>query len=275
MLIRPTHDAASGHQYGGNPIEPCAVTFLNGEKPRLKLMAFVKASIKRSLGYLWPADLVNQILFETQSSAKHFKSWLLHRSKFRGKKDLKLNVGCGANVASGYINVDLDGPEEVFRWDCRRGLPFDDNSTAFIFAEHVFEHLDADSGARFLLECKRCLHAGGIVRIVVPDAGRYLELYRGDWSGFVPVRPLTEEGGKYRDIWLNKVYRTKMEFINEVFRQGAEHKYAYDGDTLIMRLKDAGFTQVIRQSYGVSIRNEAPLDTEARSYESLYVEGVK
>jgi predicted SAM-dependent methyltransferase len=154
-------------------------------------------------------------------------------------------------------------------------MPFDDESVELIFAEHVFEHLAPDAGEKFLSECKRCLRSEGILRIVVPDAGRYLQLYQGDWSGFVPVRPLIEDHGKYRDAWLDRVYSTKMEFINEVFRQGVEHKYAYDADTLMMRLRDAGFARVIHQSYGVSAAGGTPLDTESRGGESLYVEGIK
>jgi predicted SAM-dependent methyltransferase len=154
-------------------------------------------------------------------------------------------------------------------------MPFDNESVEAIFAEHVFEHLNPVMGAGFLSECHRCLQPGGIVRIVVPDAGRYLQLYPGDWSGFVLVRPLVEENGHYRDFWLDRVYRTKMELINEVFRQGTEHKYAYDAETLSMKLRDAGFARVLQQSYGVSARRETPLDTKARAGESLYVEGIK
>jgi predicted SAM-dependent methyltransferase len=238
-------------------------------------MALGKQALKECLSRIWPQDLVSQSFFETRATITHFRSWLWDRAKFRGKKNLKLNIGCGANVAVGWVNIDLSGPPEVFRWDCRRGMPFDDESVDSIFAEHVFEHLDAVTGLQFLTECKRCLQSGGIVRIVVPDVGRYLSLYQGDWSAFVPVRPLILENGKYRDFWLNRTYRTKMEFINEIFRQGTEHKYAYDADTLIMRFGDAGFSRVVQQSYGVTAMGESPLDTQARSGESLYVEGIK
>jgi predicted SAM-dependent methyltransferase len=234
-----------------------------------------KNFIKESALRIWPKDLVAQASYETKAAAKHFKSWLFDRSKFRGKKNLKLNVGCGANVASGWVNIDLDGPAGVFRWDCRRGMPFDDESVESIFAEHVFEHLDPAAGTSFLSECKRCLRSGGVVRIVVPDAGKYLRLYQGDWSGFIPVRPLIEDNGNYRDSWLDRVYRTKMEFINEIFRQGGEHKYAYDADTLIMKMRDVGFAQVIQQSYGMSAASGKPLDTLSRGAESLYIEGIK
>jgi predicted SAM-dependent methyltransferase len=238
-------------------------------------MALGKQALKGFLSRIWPSDLVAQASFETRATIRHFRTWLWDRSKFRGKTNLKLNIGCGANIAAGWINIDLDGPPEVFRWDCRRGMPFDNESVDSIFAEHVFEHLDPVTGLKFLAECDRCLRSGGVVRIVVPDAGRYLRLYQCDWSAFAPLRPLVEENGLYRDFWLNRSYRTKMEFINEIFRQGAEHKYAYDVETLMMRFRDAGFVRVIQQSYGVSATGESPLDTKARSGESLYVEGVK
>ena len=66
-----------------------------------------------------------------------------------------------------------------------------------------------------------------------------------------------------------------MEFINEVFRQGSEHKYAYDAETLMMRLRDAGFVQVVQQSFGVSASSASPIDTVERRGESLYVEAIR
>jgi predicted SAM-dependent methyltransferase len=231
--------------------------------------------MKSLLLNLLPREVYSHIRYEVKSSAQHFKTWLIGRSKFRGRTHLKLNIGCGPNVVADWINIDVDGPSEVFRWDCRRGLPFDAGSVDLIFAEHVFEHLDPESGTKFLSECHRCLSAGGIVRIVVPDAGRYLELYSEPWSAMEPIRPLIKENGKYRDYWLNTTYRTKMEFINEIFRQGGQHKYAYDAETLIMRFRDAGFTNVKQQQFGVSEDNRPPLDTQMRRNESLYVEGIR
>ena len=153
-------------------------------------------------------------------------------------------------------------------------MPFDDGAVETIFSEHFFEHIDPAAAARFLSECHRCLQPGGVVRIVVPDAEKYLRLYSGDWSGYVPIRPLIEENGKYRDYWLRELYTTKMELINAVFRQWTEHKFAYDAETLMLRMRDAGFGQVIHQSYGVSYANVL-LDSAERASESLYVEGVK
>jgi predicted SAM-dependent methyltransferase len=222
---------------------------------------------------IWPPDLVTQVTFETKASVIHFRSWLFQRSKFRGQKHLKLNIGCGPKTVTDWVNIDLGG-SGVFPWDCRRTMPFDDGAVESIFSEHCFEHIDQAASARFLSECHRCLQPGGVVRIVVPDAGKYLRLYSGDWNGFVPVRPLIEENGKYRDYWMRELHTTKMEFINAVFRQWTEHKFAYDAETLMLRMREAGFGQVIHQSFGVSAGNVL-LDSEERASESLYVEGVK
>lgn len=103
----------------------------------------------------------------------------------------------------------------------------------------------------------------------------YLRLYQGDWADLVSARPLVERKEGYREFWLKHVYRTKMELINEVFRQGTQHRYAYDADTLVMEMRDAGFGRVIHQSFGISEAGHLPLDSPLRRSESLYVEEIK
>jgi len=44
-----------------------------------------------------------------------------------------------------------------------------------------------------------------------------------------------------------------MQFMNAIFRQRAEHKYAYDAETLVLALRQAGFVDVVVQQFGVSI----------------------
>lgn len=185
-----------------------------------------------------------------------------------------MNIGCGSNIASDWINIDLANRPNVFCWDCRRSLPFEDGSATAIFAEHVFEHFDPNAAARFLSECYRCLRLRGVLRLVVPDAGMYL-MHFDNWNELKMARPLIEENGVYRDYSLGQVYRTKMELINEVFRQGSEHKYAYDTETLMLKLYDAGFACVVRQTFGISMMHEVPLDTPERKTESLYIDARK
>ena len=66
-----------------------------------------------------------------------------------------------------------------------------------------------------------------------------------------------------------------MELINVVFRQGHEHKFAYDFATLHFVLQRYGFSTVVRQGYGKSLMPELCLDQAVRASESLYVDAKK
>lgn len=145
-----------------------------------------------------------------------------------------------------------------------------------IYSEHAFEHLDLETEAKpFLRECRRCLRASGVLRIVVPDAGAYLRGYGQPWAPLVAMRPLEPVDGGWRDPWLGKIYQTQMQLINAVFRQGAEHKYAYDEETLALILRETGFSRIVRQRFAMSLDEQMAPDNEARRTESLYVEAVK
>jgi predicted SAM-dependent methyltransferase len=163
-------------------------------------------------------------------------------------------------------------------WDVTIGLPFNNDTLEAIYSEHFFEHLDYKSDARqFLRECLRCLKPNGTLRIVVPDAGAYLLLYaKEDWSEIAARRPLIKDKENYRDYWCGgDVFRTKMEFINFVFRQDGEHKYAYDAETLTLMLREIGFSSASETSYNMSSYPNMVLDSVQRRTESLYVEGIK
>jgi len=114
-----------------------------------------------------------------------------------------------------------------------------------------------------------------VLRIVVPDAGAYLRAFGRPWQALADMRPLDWTGNGWRDRRLGWVYQTKMQFINAIFRQRTEHKYAYDGETLILVMREAGFADVVVQQFGVSIDPKMAPDSYDRRTESLYVEAIK
>ena len=89
------------------------------------------------------------------------------------------------------------------------------------------------------------------------------------------MRPLDRTSDGWRDGRLGWVYQTKMQFMNAIFRQRAEHKYAYDAETLVLVMREAGFMNVVVQQFGVSIDPNMAPDSNDRRTESLYVEAVK
>jgi predicted SAM-dependent methyltransferase len=236
----------------------------------------VRKAIKRVLAKAIPAYLVEQVTAELRISAKRMFTARYVRKTLAPQRGCRVNVGCGKNPIAGWINLDVISHPDVHFWDCRGGLPFAEGAVAAIYSEHFFEHLDFESEAPlFLRECLRCLQPGGVLRIVVPDAGAYLQAFSGQWQLLADMRPLDRTPDGWRDRRLGWVYQTKMQFMNAIFRQRAEHKYAYDSETLVLVLHEAGFVNVVVQQFGVSIDPDMAPDTDDRRTESLYVEGVK
>jgi predicted SAM-dependent methyltransferase len=195
--------------------------------------------------------------------------------RFKNSRGLRLNIGCGSSGKPGWINTDIDSSSGVnCFWDCRKSLPFPDNSATCIFTEHFVEHLDyCEEIPFFLSECHRVLETGGVIRIIVPDAEKYLRGYcHGGWEELTKVRPL---GPGLSDAHFGSRYNTKMELVNVVFRQHFHHKFAWDYETMEFVLRRFGFSRVHRQSFGQSVQDGLAIDMAERASESLYVEGVK
>lgn len=193
---------------------------------------------------------------------------------YRDRRDLLVNLGAGALGRAGWINVDaVAAPGVNCVYDCRTRLPFASHSVRGIFCEHFFEHIDyTEEAPAFLAECWRVLQPGGVLRLIVPDAERYLRAYCAEgWDELDRLRGLDRE---HTDPYLHSRYHTKIELINAIFRQGCEHKYAYDYDTLAFLLTRYGFQQVQRQSFGRSRLAELCIDQPRRAAESLYVEAI-
>lgn len=223
---------------------------------------------------LLPANFLWQLRFELHMLLVSLRSANRCRAYLK-KKDLLVNVGAGNSGREEWINLDAF-PETKINclYDARKGLPFQNGSVKGIFSEHFFEHIDYTQEApHFLRECYRVLRQGGVLRIIVPDAGKYLTAYaRGGWQELKNIRPLDDQ---MADHWYGWTYNTRMELINYVFRQSTEHKFAYDFETIEFLLKKNGFQDVRKQEYGKSVMPEICIDLEIRQTESLYVEAIK
>lgn len=175
---------------------------------------------------------------------------------------LKLNVGCGKNIKSGWINIDLFSKAADFHLDVREDLPFPDEAASFVYSEHFFEHLEfPEQAMKFLRESWRVLIPGGVFSVGVPDTEWPLRAYvTGDEEYFRFAR-----GASWYPKWCN----TRMHTVNFHFRQNAEHKYAYDFETLARVLDESGFVSIARRPFNSN------LDSEARRIGTLYVDARK
>ncbi len=232
-----------------------------------------RAFKKLLLGFL-PNHALEHLRYELRMLLVRVRS-ANRADAFHQQKDLLLNVGAGKSGKQGWVNVDAVPVATInCLYDARTRLPFPTGSVRGIFCEHFFEHIHyTEEAPRFLSECYRVLQDGGVLRIIVPDAEKYLMAYaQGGWGAFQQIRPLDAE---LRDRFFGWQYNTRMELVNHVFRQGQEHKFAYDFETLEFLLKRNGFHDVRRQEFGRSVMAGLCIDAEIRKAESLYVEAIK
>ncbi|MEM2338607.1 MAG: methyltransferase domain-containing protein [Nitrososphaerales archaeon] len=185
--------------------------------------------------------------------------------------NIYVNIGCHVVMFFGWINIDINDLSayansrgfKFIKHDCRKGLPFSDNSVSIINASHFIEHLTYEEAKSFLKECYRVLCNGGIIRLAVPDlkllAEKYLKCELGEYD-------LLNE--KY---WLSK---SQAEKFYRIVLEG--HKSCWDYESLTHVLEEVGFKDVTKVKPGVSfspIIEKYVIDTFPTL--SLYVEAFK
>jgi predicted SAM-dependent methyltransferase len=175
-----------------------------------------------------------------------------------GRTDLLLHLGCGTNKLPGWVNIDLLGYAADIPWNLLRALPFPTGCARAAFLEHVIEHFTLADSLTLLEECRRVLRPGGVIRIGVPDLGRYMRSYAGD-------RALIDQARPDRP--------TPLLAVAEV-AQSHGHQSAYDAETLILLLREAGFRDVAIRGFRESTALDPVPDMEARRIETVYAEGT-
>ncbi|MEO8430403.1 MAG: methyltransferase domain-containing protein [Acidobacteriota bacterium] len=143
----------------------------------------------------------------------------------------RLHLGCGDHRLEGWYNADiLLGPAVDLLVDAPGGLPFPDDSLAFIHSEDLLEHVDLSGGTAILRECIRTLRPGGVMRVLTPDLRALVDrLYNRreprhlGWC----ARHLSAEG--------------PCESLNMHLRMDGEHRFVYDEEHLRALLEKTGF----------------------------------
>ncbi len=219
---------------------------------RVILRKYTSRSLRRSLRH---------VIAEVKISLIQHKG-IRRARRFYAGTDLKLHFGCGPNLKEGFINIDLHKGSDL-SLDLREELPFPSGSCVLTYSEHFFEHLDyPEEALLFLRECYRILKPKGTFSVGVPDAEWPIRAYVGEpqYAGWFDV----VQRERYPK-WLI----TKMDCVNYSFRQGTEHRYAYDFDTLKHVLETVGFIDVKRRDFNPD------LDSKIREYTTLYVDAIK
>lgn len=91
----------------------------------------------------------------------------------------RLNWGCGEHVAPGWINCDVsDGPRVDLVADLREGLPIATGSLDYAVSVQALAALTYPDLFPALLELRRVLKPGGVLRLALPDLDRAIDAYR-------------------------------------------------------------------------------------------------
>jgi len=223
---------------------------------------------------------------------------------------LKLNIGCGLTLPSGWINMDSSLNARLAKWpglrkmlaalhiissakanipysrniyvyDIRRDLPFPDNSVEVIYCCHFLEHLKQQDAQSFMKECYRVLAPGGIIRIIVPDLAQYVERY---------LKRLSQENKEAliknlpSDRFLEDLCIFEKESANEnilirlykkIYNKNT-HKWMYDEYSLTALLLEYGFDTIQRKGcYESLIKDIEKLDNPEKFNGSVCLEAQK
>lgn len=237
------------------------------------MTAFLRRLIKPFLLKVFPQQILSSLAGEWHLFTIRRRLPSL-RLFYAGSRDLLVNFGAGDSGKVGWVNVDGFQQSGInCLLDGRSPMPFPDGSVQGLFSEHFFEHLRyPEEAGLFLRECRRVMRLGAVLRIIVPDGESYLKAYMTEgWKEMAGVRPLDENRC---DPW-GLSFRTKMEVVNEMFRQGGEHFFAYDYETLELLMRESGFERISRSAYGESADARLLLDLAYRQPGSLYVEAIR
>ena len=137
-----------------------------------------------------------------------------------------LHIGCGATNSPEFINVDARPLAHVHiaTDDITSLADFGTGTVDLVYMCHILEHIKSSDLKRVLLEMKRVLKTGGVLRLSVPDFDKLVEVYNG--SG--------------RDI----------SAISRQLMGGQDHEYnihysVFNHRRLSELLKEVGFREVV------------------------------
>jgi len=165
-------------------------------------------------------------------------------------------------------NIKFNRIHEIIPCDAREKIPFSNGSVAAIYSSHMVEHLAPSEARALLLEAKRVLMTGGVIRPAVPNLRGHVEDYlkSGDADRFMRETLL----GRY--LPQTVFARIKVFFLGERMN----HVWMYDEASAVKLLESVGFQSAVSLPPGETLMADlGALNLSERSPQSLFVEGKK
>jgi predicted SAM-dependent methyltransferase len=102
----------------------------------------------------------------------------------------RLNWGCGTEPEPGWINSDIkEDPTVDISCDILEGLPLEEGSIDYAVSIHALPELRLPDLVPALMELRRVLAPGGVLRLALPDLDRAIEAYSSGDGGYFHLIP--------------------------------------------------------------------------------------
>ena len=175
----------------------------------------------------------------------------------------RLNWGCGAHVAPGWINSDIkDEPGVDLVADIKQGLPLEPNSIDYAVSIHALPEFSYPELVPALEELHRVLAPGATLRLALPDLRRGIDAYLAGEEDYFKVGrdEVTSLGGR---------------FIVQMLWYGYS-RMLFTTDFALELLQRAGFAEPRECAFGVTASGIAEIvELDNREDESFFVEARK
>lgn len=184
--------------------------------------------------------------------------------------DLKLHLGCGANIKQGWVNVDyLGAPGVDVIADLTKPFTWCTEKVSHIFTEHMIEHIAPKQQDEFLRCCFNVLGQGGKIRISCPDINFIIDRMR--------------DGTLHTYGWaISRGHKTPLEAFNDAIYEyvgdGTQglHRGMLNFPEVKRRMEAIGFTNLVRLNVStVADPGFVGMDTRPDDQSSLVVEATK
>ena len=169
------------------------------------------------------------------------------RAKLSTAEEPKLHLGCGDLILDGWLNTDAY-PRRLGVAFCNaaKRFPFPDNAFAYVYTEHMIEHLPQIGGENLVRESFRVLRPGGRLRIATPDLNKIFALKRPN------ISDVEREYLAWQTAQIPNAIDGSPCFVINTFVRAWGHAFIYDFDTLKQILKRNGYTDVQEYAPGES-----------------------
>lgn len=124
-------------------------------------------------------ELIKETTFDDEVQLKRIINEVMNAYNIVPEfKKIKINLGCGNDIMSGYVNIDRYNNTGNVDINADLGdLPFKNDSVSEIYTYHVFEHIGLNDMYSVLDEWKRVLVVGGKLILHLPNLEAEIKIW--------------------------------------------------------------------------------------------------